>query len=174
MEVYTDETLEYWVNLAENSEAFDENYDLLTEYTDGEARAGYGCLTGKEARTYTPRMYARKDIPFWSTYHHNGKSAWSDSEIEKAYKDPKLERFWYKVDKGSAAKRYNELLKQLVSIERWLRWREKYYTEDQLWEHRGYHQALAKMRDVRQEINMLWEEYDIPVIDLNMLIEELL
>lgn len=171
--MYTDETLEYWVSLAENSESFDESYDLLTEYTDGEARAGYGCLTGKEARTYTPRTYARKDTPFWTTYA-SGRGAWSDSAIEKAYKDPKLEKFWYKIDKGSATKRYNELLKQLVGIERWLCWREKHYTEDQLWEHRGYHQALAKMRDVRQEINMLWEEYDMPVIDLDMLIEELL
>ena len=119
-----DESIEYFVNFAEHSEAFI-GYDLLSEYVDEEARAGTRFLNASKERVPVRR-------------------------------------------------KHSALLKQMVKYERLLRDLEWNHTEQQLWDKPEYHQTLAKMWDVRQEIDALTKKYYLPTIDLDLLLEQII
>ena len=175
MGLYVDQAIEYFANIAGHSESFTEEYDLLTEYTDERAYAGYKRLTGNEPRSYTlnisepkfPRNFQAIKGP-----HAIGGGKWSDHAISKAYKDPAVKKFWRKIDGKTAEDEYFTLINKIISIDKWLRHREKYYTEEQLWNLSAYHQSLKALKLARWDIDRLVEEYDLPRIDIDMLIEE--
>lgn len=69
--------------------------------------------------------------------------------------------------------RYYVLLKQVVSLERWLRRCEKKHNEQQLWDMPKYHDSLAEMQRTRQEIDGLVKKYYLFPVDVDMLLEEM-
>lgn len=174
MRLYDDQGIDYFVNLAEHSESFTEEYDLLTEYTDERAYAGYKRLTGNEPRSYTLDISEpkRSRIKAIKGPHAIGGGKWSDHAISKAYKDPAVKKFWRKIDGKTAEDEYFTLINKVLQLEAWLTHREKYYTEEQLWNLSTYHQSLKALKLARWDIDRLVEEYDLPRIDIDMLIEE--
>ncbi len=145
-------------------------------HSDVEARAGYKQLTGNEPRSYTLNISEPKDASgYFSAVrgpHALNGGKWSDRAISKAYKDPRLEKFWRKIDGKSAGDEYLRLLKKVLRLEAWLGHQEKHYDEKYLWNMSKYHQSLIDLRQARWEIDRLAKEYDLPSIDIDMLIEE--
>ena len=171
MGLYVDQAIEYFVNIAGHSESFTEEYDLLTEYTDGEARAGYKRLTGNEPRSYTLDISEPNQSPTRLT-PHAFNNRWTDHAISKAYKDPRLKKFWRKIDGLHSKNEYLDLIKKIISVDKWLRYREKYYTEEQLWNLSTYHMKLRTLHNLKQELETLIAKYDLPKLDMDTMQEE--
>ena len=64
------------------------------------------------------------------------------------------------------------MIKKVLRLEAWLGYRERRYDEEYLWSLSTYHQSLLALKQARWEIDELVKEYDLPPIDIDMLIEE--
>jgi hypothetical protein len=135
--------------------------------SDGEARAGYKRLTGNEPRSYTLNISEPKKRP---QVLNRGK--WGDHAISKAYKDPRLKKFWRKIDGLHSKNEYLDLIEKIISVDKWLRYREKYYTEEQLWNLSTYHMKLRTLYNLKQELETLIAKYDLPKLDMDTMQEE--
>ena len=145
-------------------------------HSDAEARLGYKQLTGGEPAPYKlnisePKL-SRGDFQTIKGPHAIGGGKWSDHAISKAYKDPRLKKFWKRIDGKYAGDEYLMLIKKVLRLEAWLGYRERRYDEEYLWSLSTYHQSLLALKQARWEIDGLVKEYDLPPIDIDMLIEE--
>ncbi len=145
-------------------------------HSDVEARAGYKQLTGNEPRSYTLNISEPKDASgYFSAVrgpHALNGGKWSDRAISKAYKDPRLKKFWRKIDGLHSKNEYLDLIKKIISVDKWLRYREKYYTEEQLWNLSTYHMKLRTLHNLKHELETLIAKYDLPKLDMDTMQEE--
>ena len=159
-------------------DAIDVPIDELSDIefnSDGEARAGYKRLTGNEPRSYTLNISEPKSSRNFQAIkgpHAMGGGKWSDHAINKAYKDPRLKKFWRKIDGLHSKNEYLDLIKKIISVDKWLRYREKYYTEEQLWNLSTYHMKLRTLHNLKQELETLIAKYDLPKLDMDTMQEE--
>ena len=144
-------------------------------HSDVEARLGYKQLTGNEPRSYTLNISEPKFSRNFQAIkgpHAIGGGKWSDHAISKAYKDPRLKKFWRKIDGLHSKNEYLDLVKKIISVDKWLRYREKYYTEEQLWNLSTYHMKLRTLHNLKQELETLIAKYDLPKLDMDTMQEE--
>ena len=144
-------------------------------HSDAEARLGYKQLTGSEPQPYTLNIsepkFSNRFVAIKGP-HAIGGGKWSDHAISKAYKDPRLKKFWKRIDEKTVEDEYFTLINKVIQLEAWLTHREKHYDEEYLWRMSTYHQSLKALKLARWDIDRLVEEYDLPPIDIDMLIEE--
>mgnify|MGYP003111007070 CR=1 FL=1 len=144
-------------------------------HSDAEARLGYKQLTGGEPQPYKLNISEPKFSNRFVAIKGPqavGDGKWSDRAISKAYKDPRLNKFWRKIDGKYAGDEYLMLIKKVLRLEAWLGYRERHYDEEYLWNLSTYHQSLTALTRARREIDELVKNYDLPPIDIDMLIEE--
>ena len=144
-------------------------------HSDTEARLGYKQLTGSEPTPYKLNIsepkFSNRFVAIKGP-HAIGGGKWSDHVISKAYKDPRLKKFWRRIDGKYAGDEYLMLIKKVLRLEDWLGYHERRYDEKYLWNLSAYHQSLRALAKARWEIDELAKEYDLPPIDIDMLIEE--
>ena len=140
-------------------------------HSDAEARLGYKQLTGSEPAPYKLNISEpNQSFPRLTPHAFNNK--WNDHAASKAYKDPRLKKFWRRIDGKYAGDEYLMLIKKVLLLEAWLGYHERRYDEKYLWNLSAYHQSLQALAKARRDIDELAKEYDLPPIDIDMLIEE--
>lgn len=140
-------------------------------HSDAEARLGYKQLTGSEPAPYKLNISEpNQNFPRLTPHAFNNK--WNDHAASKAYKDPALEKFWKRIDEKTVEDEYFTLINKVIQLEAWLTHREKHYDEEYLWRMSTYHQSLKALKLARWDIDELVKNYDLPPIDIDMLIEE--
>ena len=140
-------------------------------HSDAEARLGYKQLTGSEPTPYKLNI-SEPNQSFPRLTPHAFNSKWNDHTASKAYKDPAVKKFWRKIDELHSKNEYLDLIKKIISVDKWLRYREKYYTEEQLWNLSTYHMKLRTLHNLKHELETLVAKYDLPKLDMDTMQEE--